>query len=284
MPAAPGIGYGQELAPGLGLSVMRPPLPPHPLARRPVLSLARSPAFAAGVAALGLAVLGLPSPRTAAAARAACPAGMASVRGTFCIDRFEASTVELLSGGGKRRHSPFEPVGKLKVKAVSRRGVKPQAYVSRDQAEAACQNAGKRLCTDDEWVTACRGKRATVFPYGRERERGACNDSGVSSFNRYFGQGGEAPQSAFTWANMNDARLNQLPGTLASSGAFRRCKSSFGVHDMVGNLHEWTSAPRGTFRGGYYLDSAKHGDGCEYKTTAHSRGYHDYSTGFRCCK
>ncbi|WP_437922675.1 SUMF1/EgtB/PvdO family nonheme iron enzyme [Sorangium sp. So ce291] len=262
---------------------MRQPHPPHPRAHRP-LSLARSMAVAAGVAALGLAVLGLPSPRPAAAARKGCPAGMASVRGEFCIDRFEASTVELLPDGGERRHSPFEPVGKLKVKALSRRGVKPQAYISRNQAEAACQNAGKRLCTDEEWVTACKGKRATVFPYGRERERGACNDSGVSSFNRYFGQGGEAPLSAFTWANMNDARLNQLEGTLAPTGSFRRCKSSFGVHDMVGNLHEWTSAARGTFRGGYYLDSARHGDGCDYKTTAHSTGYHDYSTGFRCCK
>ncbi|QXD15378.1 hypothetical protein GQ464_000010 [Rhodocaloribacter litoris] len=26
-----------------------------------------------------------------------------------------------------------------------------------------------------------------------------------------------------------------------------------------------------------------HGEGCLYRTTAHGRTYHDYSTGFRCC-
>jgi len=116
LPAAPRIGYGQKLAPGLGLSAMRPPFPSHPLARRSALSLARSPVFAVGVAALGLAVLGLPSPRTAAAARAACPAGMASVRGTFCIDRFEASTVELLSGGKVKVTKPNLPKAAKKTK------------------------------------------------------------------------------------------------------------------------------------------------------------------------
>ena len=53
---------------------------------------------------------------------------------------------------------------------------------------------------------------------------------------------------------------------------------------MVGNLHEWTSAASGTFRGGYYLDTTQHGSGCDYVTTAHNVKYHDYSTGFRCCK
>jgi formylglycine-generating enzyme required for sulfatase activity len=53
---------------------------------------------------------------------------------------------------------------------------------------------------------------------------------------------------------------------------------------MVGNLHEWTAAVNGTFRGGYYLDTKINGEGCDYKTTAHEPNYHDYSTGFRCCK
>ena len=52
---------------------------------------------------------------------------------------------------------------------------------------------------------------------------------------------------------------------------------------MVGNLHEWIEDPRGTFRGGFYLDTRHNGEGCTYATTAHSVKYHDYSTGFRCC-
>ena len=39
----------------------------------------------------------------------------------------------------------------------------------------------------------------------------------------------------------------------------------------------------GTFRGGYYMDTTKNGEGCSYRTTAHDFAYHDYSTGFRCC-
>ena len=30
---------------------------------------------------------------------------------------------------------------------------------------------------------------------------------------------------------------------------------------MVGNLHEWTSDPDGTFQGGYYLDTSINGEG-----------------------
>jgi sulfatase modifying factor 1 len=83
---------------------------------------------------------------------------------------------------------------------------------------------------------------------------------------------------------MNDPRLNQLEGTLAPAGKFKRCRNGFGAYDMVGNLHEWTSAPGGTFRGGYFLDVHQNGEGCAYRTTAHGPRYHDYSTGFRCCK
>jgi formylglycine-generating enzyme required for sulfatase activity len=239
---------------------------------------------------LSLLAVALPSPGVAEAkpkkTQKGCPAGMVSVRGSFCIDKFEASTVEILGKSKKTRpHSAFSPVDGLKVKAVSKKGVYPQAHISRDQAEAACENAGKRLCTDDEWITACRGKSPTVYPYGDEHKAGACNDRGVSSFNFYYGvAGAEAPKDAYTWANMNDPRLNQLKGTLAKTGSHKQCRSGYGAYDMVGNLHEWTADPKGTFRGGYYLDTHLHGDGCDYKTTAHKPKYYDYSTGFRCCK
>jgi formylglycine-generating enzyme len=241
-------------------------------------------AFAAG-AAVFLA-LTLPGADDAVAkGKKGCPAGMASILGKFCIDRFEASTVEVLEGGKTRSHSSFVPVDGIVVKAVSKKGVKPQAYISRDQAEAACHEAGKRLCSDDEWITACKGKHPTQYPYGDDHKDGYCNDSGVSSFSKYYGGGNaDTPQEAYTWSNMNDPRLNQLEGTLAPTGHFRKCRNGFDVYDMVGNLHEWTAAKGGTFRGGYYLDTHINGDGCGYRTTAHAPTYHDYSTGFRCCK
>jgi formylglycine-generating enzyme len=240
--------------------------------------------LAIGVAAF--LALTLPSADDAAAnGKHGCPAGMASIFGKFCIDRYEASVLEVLPDKTTRPHSPYAPVEGLAIKAVSKKGVKPQAYISRMQAEAACEAAGKRLCSDEEWVTACKGKNATVYPYGDDHKDGYCNDAGVSSFNHYYGGGNaEPPPKAYTWNNMNDPRLNQLEGTLAPTGQFEKCKNGFGVYDMVGNLHEWTAARGGTFRGGYYLDTHINGDGCDYRTTAHARAYHDYSTGFRCCK
>jgi formylglycine-generating enzyme len=211
----------------------------------------------------------------------ACPSEMELVRGTFCIDRFEASTVEIRDDGTAVPHSPFLPVKGLRVKAVSQKGVVPQAYISRNEAESACLASGKRLCTDREWITACKGPSATKFPYGNERHPGYCVDTDrVAPLNKLFsGLGGKR----FLHAPMNDPRLNQVDGTLAPTGAFANCTNAFHVYDMVGNLHEWTADPKGTFRGGYYLDTRINGDGCNYRTVAHEATYHDYSTGFRCC-
>ena len=60
--------------------------------------------------------------------------------------------------------------------------------------------------------------------------------------------------------------------------------SAEGVFDLHGNLHEWIADPEGTFKGGFYADGKINGLGCGYTTTAHDTAYHDYSTGFRCCR
>lgn len=75
----------------------------------------------------------------------------------------------------------------------------------------------------------------------------------------------------------------QLPNSLAKTGSLPGCVSAEGVFDLVGNLHEWTADPAGTFRGGFYVDTKLNGPGCLYATTAHTLGHWDYSTGFRCC-
>jgi hypothetical protein len=213
-----------------------------------------------------------------------CVAGMTLVAPPdgakpFCIDRFEASLVEVTSDGEKR-FSPYDMVKGRKVRAVSRKGVVPQAYISRDEALAACKASRKRLCTETEWFTACSGKRPTIFPYGDERKAGYCNDQGKAPLLILYKVDDE---SAHGFEPMNDPRLNQLDNTVARTGAHPHCTNTYGVYDMVGNLHEWVDDPDGTFRGGYYLDTHINGDGCNYRTVAHDATYHDYSTGFRCC-
>jgi hypothetical protein len=211
-----------------------------------------------------------------------CPTGMALVEPetspakAYCIDRWEGSLVEK-TATGERDFSPFANIAGHSVRAVSRAGVVPQAYISRNEAETACEASHKRLCKEDEWARACEGRQPTTFPYGDERKPGYCNDHGKPPLASLYAD------NPHTWEPMNDPRLNQQPDTVAKTGAFTRCRSSYGVFDMVGNVHEWIADPDGTFRGGYYLDTTLNGDGCHYKTVAHDAAYHDYSTGFRCC-
>jgi sulfatase modifying factor 1 len=207
-----------------------------------------------------------------------CPDGMALVATHFCIDRWEASLVEITADGA-RPFSPYDSPGEHAIRAVTGAGMVPQGYISRDQAELACNASHKRLCKEDEWVRACQGDPPHVFPYGSVREKGACNDSGISPLHDFYP---EAPETYGTQP-MNDPRLNQQRNTLAKAGEFSRCTNAFGVFDMVGNLHEWVMSEHPTFRGGYYQDTHRNGDGCAYRTTAHQASYHDYSTGFRCC-
>ncbi len=217
-----------------------------------------------------------------ARADAGCPEGMANIDGRFCIDRFEAALLRVDDAGGDAGlHSPFELLADgVTVRAVSRAGRFPQAHISASQAEQACRNANKRLCQKDEWLSACRGRQPTRYPYGEKHRPGYCNDDGVSPIGILRG----AHSSPLDYRLMNDKRLNQVPGTLARSGLYSRCRNEYGVHDMVGNLHEWTAEKRGVFRGGFYLDAASLGDGCSYGTDGHDRDYRDYSTGFRCCR
>jgi hypothetical protein len=211
-----------------------------------------------------------------------CPREMASVEGRFCIDRWEASLVTVGSGA-ERAFSPFEVVGDAEVRAVSQRGVFPQGYVSGVQAARACERSGKRLCSAMEWRKACVGPDPKLYGYAEARERGRCNDSGKSPMLALWGSNVLSEASGWDPLRMNDPRLNQLEGALSRTGSHEGCTNEYGVYDMVGNLHEWTSDPDGTFQGGYYLDTSINGEGCSYRTTAHDFEYHDYSTGFRCC-
>jgi len=213
-----------------------------------------------------------------------CPPDMATIDDRFCVDRFEAGLVEILPNGEERPWSPFESVEKRVVRAVSEPGVVPQGYISGTQAAEACGRSGKRLCKPAEWKKACKGPGRKTYGYSDASEAGRCNDRGRGPMGVLFaGQFDPDDRREWNWERMNRPELNQVAGTVAKTGEHESCTNDYGVHDMVGNLHEWVDDPAGTFQGGYYLDTHLNGDGCDYVTKAHAVWYHDYSTGFRCC-
>ncbi len=229
-------------------------------------------------AMVGALVLGA----SAARSNAPCPEGMAYINGSsFCVDRYEASLLTIGADGREQPHSPYVNPDRADVRAVSRRGVVPQGYISQVQAARACARSGKRLCSEREWFRACRGPAGRTYGYSNEREDGRCNENHRwHPVVRLF-----QATTPYLWGMglMNDPQINQLPGTVALTGAHAGCTNEHNVFDMVGNLHEWVADTQGTFRGGYYMDTSINGEGCWYRTPGHNTAYHDYSIGFRCC-
>lgn len=268
-----------------------------------------------GVALLATAVVSAGTLGKASAREPACPPEMAHVQ-TFCIDRWEVMTVDNASGQPlspyypphaarlKRTYRlwqlerlrvgdtaarafplppipPIERTGRFQLKAVSRPGVVPQGYLSHALAKRACENAGKRLCSETEWVTACRGAAGRKYPYGDQFDLEACN------VYRFIHPAHVLHGVSF--AGHTDPRLNlvverDVDPLLRFTGATPRCQSAWQdevIYDMVGNLDEWIDDPAGTFVGGFYARSTR--EGCEAKITSHSAEYYDYSLGTRCC-
>jgi hypothetical protein len=233
---------------------------------------------------------------------AACPSEMARV-GASCIDRWEAHLLTLGNDGRLLRHPHHLRPPEFWFVAASAAGVPPQGYISRRESALACEAADKRLCSHREWRRACTGSAGRRYPYGWSGQRGTCN---VGKDHLLFAKYGKGP-----WeydAHFNSPALNQEPGFLEPSGTHDRCVSPEGVHDLVGNLHEWVAGTvtesfvaemedepvsrreqpwvegNGIFMGGFYSTLDQLGPGCFYTTIAHEPTYHDYSTGFRCCK
>jgi len=116
----------------------------------------------------------------------------------------------------------------VELYACSRPGVLPSAYLSRHRAERACQAVGKRLCSRMEWMSACRGGRFVIFPYGANFRPGICNDA-------WGGAGQSMP-----------------------AGSYESCTAEAGTWDMSGNLAEWvannsTTDPDMALAGGFHF-------------------------------
>lgn len=199
----------------------------------------------------------------AAVALAAVPAhGMIEAvgpEGRFFIDAYEAS---------------LDAAGRARTVA----NVAP-AEVSWNEADEACRKAGKRLCTELEWISACAGAVA--------RDDGAPGNLGPGAAGNGDPtddaiEGNLYPYGPFydggrCW---DDAGNDGAP---VSTGSRAGCRSVSGIHDQSGNLAEWTGTSLATamLSGGDFRYGAK--ATCMVRQDRFGRGYRNRTTGFRCC-
>ena len=200
---------------------------------------------------------------------------------SVCVDRYEAAVA------GAHFSQPLDAVDAEALRAESAKGVMPQVNVPVLEAEAASGHAGKRLCTEAEWTSACRGPQHLAFPLRqrarrRRLQRLACPSPVPAVFRTIPGGAGSTTP-----------RLAEAPNGIAPAGSFPKCVSADGLFGhMHGNVHEMgfdltpkADDPRFSENswGASSPTRRENGVGCAYKTTAHLKAYHDYSIGFRCC-
>jgi len=170
--------------------------------------------------------------------------------GTFTIDTFEASIVD--------------------GKAVSRPGQIPARNVTWFEADAACKAAGKRLCTEEEWLVACSGEQ----PVDR-------NQNGIFADDAVRGR--VQPYGAFKQLGWCEEGGPEGPDRELRTGTHPYCVTPEGTADMVGNVKEWigATANRAAVKGGSF-QSARSGR-CGYYRDDLSPSTRNDTTGFRCC-
>jgi formylglycine-generating enzyme len=156
-------------------------------------------------------------------------------------------------------------------------GQNPIIVTTFPEAEALCKAQGRRLCSEAEWTFACEGEEALPYPIGFVRDSEACvADRPYLSFadGAFYNRASDGAR----------AELDRL-WQGEPSGSHPKCVSVFGVHDMVGNVDEWTtsvqkSGYKSIMKGGYWGPVRTR---CRPATRGHDEGFVAYQQGFRCC-
>jgi len=135
----------------------------------------------------------------------------------------------------------------------NKKGAKPAVRVTWGQADDACKQVGKRLCTSEEWEKACKGPGNTIYAYGDE----------------YTASCGDSPGDGYKLGDRSD------------------CISGYGGFDLSGGMREWTSSSHPRKDGRKLVSSGLRsnpirGTRCAFSVDE-SSGFSENSLGFRCC-
>ena len=221
----------------------------------------------------------LAAPAPSASSSTACAAGMILVEGEYCPNAKQvcinyadppgpyqftrcAEFKQPATCDGPREHRRYCIDKEEYVKAGE---PLPMVHASWTDAATLCGERGARLCVEAEWQFACEGEEMRPYPYGFHRDSTACN-----------------------FDKTNLGRPNEgLTDYRVPVSEFPQCVSPFGVHDMTGNVDEWTErqglvAPnRSALHGGWWLPGRNN---CRAATLKHGESYFGPQVGFRCCK
>jgi hypothetical protein len=155
------------------------------------------------------------------------------------------------------------------------------------QGEELCAMGGKRLCSDEEWNTACEadpnGGESWQYAYGNELDLSICNT------------GKPWPPKEGPICRINDDLWNTCATNTEPNGSFPKCRSRLGVFDLHGNIAEAMYR----FEDGvnyvqlkgsaWFYDGKMYKDHCRFDPRWHvdkfKESWHDnYHLGFRCCR
>jgi formylglycine-generating enzyme required for sulfatase activity len=131
----------------------------------------------------------------------------------YKIDKYEVTNLQMIEFAAQARYTgEGAKEGKdWRVLATPDKALVPVQYVTYNDAEAYCKAAGKRLPTEEEWEYAARGTKANAYPWGNDWVDGRSNTAEIGELKP-----------------VNVGKYDDV--------------SEFGVHDMLGNVREWTSS------------------------------------------
>jgi formylglycine-generating enzyme required for sulfatase activity len=192
---------------------------------------------------------------------------------SFYIDKFEVTNGRFAKFVEAIQSEP--PWGFADKETPVVRPDQPVRWVNWMDAIGYCLWSGKRLPTEAEWEKAARGPDARLYPWGNDPPTPA---------HAVFG-------------------LKEGSDTVSAIGNRDKGKSPYGVHDLAGNLYEWTTDwydeefysknpainPKGPLegtakvqRGGSYINGAY-----RLRSSFRTKGNpteHDPNVGFRCAQ
>lgn len=200
-----------------------------------------------------------------------CPDDMAPVCGHYCIDVFEAS----------RQDATEASPGVDDTVAVSQPGVIPW-YSSSDMsmqiAATACEAAGKRLCSPQEWQLVCATTEGLGYSYGDDYDPAVCN--GIDTYCDCDADG--EPDGEDVYPHCRDECSTSFH--VMPTGSFPGCTNTFGIFDINGNVWEVVATDDGVnhYRGGAYnCSDSERLHRCDYDGA--ENGGFPSARGFRCC-